>query len=149
MKNKYIFQIKAFWIIYVILLSLFVLGSLIPKDSDIIWIWIWLFFMPFTFFVIYAYGFFLGIWIQNKLKNNIKEISFLAIVYFILHFLLYLLWGLKGFLLNGITHNIDRYFYPAFGSTLLFILGAFIAKWIYSGTPCQSMPSASNIRLIP
>lgn len=130
MKNKYIYQIRAFWIIYLILLSLFVLGSLIPKDSDIIWIWIWLFCMPFTFFVIYAYGFFVGIWIQNKLKNSIRDIFFLAIVYFLLHFFLYILWGLEGILLNGFLYNMDFNFYPTFGSTLLFMLGAFLTKWM-------------------
>lgn len=130
MKNEFFSQIKAFWMIYFVLLFLFALGSFIPKDSDIIWVWIWLFFMPFTFVVIYAYGFFMGIWVQHKLKNTIKEVFFLSTVYFILHFFLYILWGLEGILVNGILYNMDLNFYPAFGSTLLFMLGAFLTKWI-------------------
>lgn len=129
MKTRYINEIKVFWIIYVVLLFLFTLGFLLPNDSDIIWIWVWFFFMPFSMFIIYLYGFFMGVWIQHKLNCTTKELLFLTIIYFILHFFLFIIWCLDG-ILRGVLYYIEAYFYPALGSTLLFLLGAFLAKWI-------------------
>ncbi len=99
------------------------------KDNDIIWIWGWIFYIPFSFCLVYPYGFLMGIWAQSKLTGTTKEILLLSIIYFILVFLLLMVSGLEGILKIGILYNIDIKFYPALGSTLLFVAGAFIAKF--------------------
>jgi len=99
------------------------------KGIDIIWIWIWLFYAPFSLFLVYPYGFIMGIWVQSKLTGTRKEILLLSIIYFILVLLLFMVSGLNGIFKNGILYNIDIYFYIALGSTLLFVAGAFIVKF--------------------
>lgn len=124
-------KIKGFWITYCILLFLSALGGIfISKDNDIIWIWFYLFYGPFIFFFVYLYGFFMGIWIQYKLRGETKEILFMSVIYFITTFFLLIICAIDGILINGILYDIDIKFYPTLGSTLLFILGAFITKFI-------------------
>lgn len=123
-------KFKPFWIIYLSLFLLSTIGGIfISKDNDIIWIWISLFYMPFSLYLVYPYSFFMGIWIQNKLIGTIKEILLMSIIYFILILLLLMSSGLIGMIKNGILYNIDIKFYPALGSTLLFILGVFIVTF--------------------
>lgn len=131
MVNKFFIKLKLFWIIYFFLLLLSALGGLfISKDNDIIWIWIALFYMPFSLYLVYPYGFFMGIWIQCKFKGTAKEISLLTIIYFILVLVLLIATGISGIPINGVLYYIDIRFLPALGSTLLFFSGAFIAKLI-------------------
>lgn len=130
MIKKLFYKVRLFWIIYFVLLFLSALGGIfIPTDNDIIWVWFWLFSAPFTFFLVYVYGFFIGIWMQNKLRGTTKEILLMSIIYFILMLLLFMVCGIKGILKNGILYNMDLNLYPSVGSALLFALGAFIAKF--------------------
>lgn len=131
MVKKFFSKLNLFWIIYFILLFLSTLGGIfIPKDNDIIWIWFALFYMPFLLYLVYPYGFFMGIWIQCKFTSKTKEILLLSIIYFILVLILLMVCGLGGILKNGILYHINFKFYPALGSALLFIVGAFIVKFI-------------------
>ena len=123
-------KIKGFWITYLILFFLCSICILIPDDNDIIWLWLWTFYIPFSLILVYPYGFFTGIWVQYKLRGKTKEILFISIIYFILIFFLLRIYLFEGMLKNGILYYVDMSFYPALGSTLLFILGAFITKFI-------------------
>lgn len=130
MKEKFFNTIRSFWVMYFTLLFLCSLGAFIPTDKDIIWLWLWTFFIPFSFVLVYPYGFFTGIWIQCKLHLKIKQLCLLSIAYFVLTFCLLVIFYLDGMFKNGILHNIDAVLYPTFGSTLLFVLGAGIAKLV-------------------
>lgn len=126
-KNIFI-KFSLFWKIYFFLLFLCSLGGIfIPWDNDHIWIWI--FYVPFSFFLVYLYSFIMGIYIQRKLSGTIEEILLLSIIYFILVLILLTISLSDKILINGIIYIIKLKFYPALGSTLLFIVGAFIAKF--------------------
>lgn len=132
MIKKFFTQLSMFWIIYLSLFLLSAIGGIFTtKDIDIIYIWFFLFYMPFTLFLVYPYGFLMGFWIQKKLKGMAIEILLLSIIYFILALLLLMASGISGILTNGILYNIDIKLYPSLGSTLLFALGAIIAKFKY------------------
>ncbi len=131
MIKKLFCRVRLFWTIYFSLLFLSALGGIfIPRDNDIIWVWVWLFYMPFSLYLVYPYGFIMGILLQSKLVSTAKEILLLSIIYFILVFILILVsGGLDGILINSILYNIDFKLYSALGSTLLFVAGAFIVKF--------------------
>ena len=130
-KNFFI-QLKMFWIIYLTLFFLSIIGGIfITSGIDIIYIWAFLFYMPFTLFLVYPYGFLMGFCIQRKLKGMVIKILLLSTIYFILVLLLLMASGISGMLTNGILYNFDIKLYPALGSTLLFALGSIIAKFKY------------------
>jgi len=130
MIKKFFSKFSLFWEIYFFLFFLCSLGGIfIPWDNDIIWIWIWLFYVPFSFCLVYPYGFIMGIYVQSKLTGTRKEILLLSIIYFILVLILLMLSLLDVILTNGILYIIRLTVYPALGSTLLFVLGAFIVKF--------------------
>lgn|GEM_PF-1250324 len=128
-KNIFI-KFSLFWKIYFFLLFLCSLGGIfIPWDSDIIWIWIWLFYVPFSFFLVYLYSFIMGIYIQRKLTGTTEEILLLSVIYFILVLILLTISLSNKILINGIIYIIKLKFFPALGSTVLFIAGALIVKF--------------------
>lgn len=130
MIRDFYINLKPFWIIYLILFLLSTIGGFfLSKDFDIIWTWIVLFYMPFSLYLVYPYGFIMGIWTQGKLRGRTKEILLVSIIYFILILLLLMSSGIDGMIKNGILYHIEIKLYPALGSTLLFALGAFIVKF--------------------
>lgn len=132
MIKRFFNKFNLFWKIYFFLFFLCSIGGIfIPWDNDIIWVWIWLFYIPFSFYLVYPYGFIMGIIVQSKLTGTAKEILLLSIIYFILVLILTLVsGGLNGILINNILYNIDFKLYSTLGSTLLFVVGAFIVKFM-------------------
>ncbi|HBN28883.1 MAG TPA: hypothetical protein DEF85_07640 [Clostridiaceae bacterium] len=132
MIKNFFTQLKMFWIIYLTLFFLSIIGGIfITSGIDIISIWVVLFYMPFMFFLVYPYGFLMGFLIQKKLKSTAIGILLLSIIYFVLVLLLLMACGISGILTNGVLYHFDIKLYPALGSTLLFTLGAIIAKFKY------------------
>lgn len=137
--KKTFLGIRFFQVSYSILLLLSVTCTFISKQNDIIWVWIWLFYMPFVFFGIHLYGFIMGILTQYRLKNTMKQLLLQTGIYFLLSLCLlvssYFAFAKSFDLLENPFYNV----YPALGSTLLFLVGSLITKWI------QKKHSASAI----
>ena len=131
MIKNFFSKFSLFWKIYFLLFFLSAIGGIfMSKDNDIIWIWGWIFYIPFSFCLVYPYGFLMGIWAQSKLIGTTKEILILSIIYYVLVFILLTVSILDTILINGFLYEIKFKFYTALGSTLLFIAGAFIVKLI-------------------
>lgn len=133
-QEKGILGIRFFQLSYGVLLLLSIASVFISKQSDVFWIWIWLFYMPFLFFGVYLYGFVMGIVAQHRLKTTMKQLFCQAGLSFLL--LLFLL--LLSYLCLGGSFSSwqDLYytFYPTLGSSLLFVLGSLLTKWMQKKT---------------
>lgn len=129
MIKKVFIKLSLFWKIYFILFFLCSIGGIIiPWDKDIIWIWVMFFYFPFSFCLVYPYGFIMGIYVQSKLSDTEYEILSLSIIFFVLIFILLTISYLDVIFTNGILYVIEFRIQPALGSTVLFIVGAFIVK---------------------
>lgn len=133
-RKKTFLGIRFFQISYAVLIFLSMTSVFISKQSDVIWLWIWLFYMPFVFFGIYLYGFIMGVLTQYQLKNTVKQLFSQTGIYFLLSLLLTLLSYLC--FVKSFDFLRDPYytFYPAIGSTLLYVLGSFLTKWVQKKT---------------
>lgn len=128
--KKSILGIRFFQVSYAILFFLSITSALIPKQSDAIWIWIWLFYMPFVFFGVYLYGFIIGILTQYRLTNNVKQLFSQTGIYFLLSLFL-ILFSYLCFAKSFDFMRAPFYtFYPSIGSTLLYVLGSLLTKWV-------------------
>lgn len=133
-RKKTFLGIRFFQVSYSLLLFLSITSLFISKQSDVIWIWIWLFYMPFIFFGAYLYGFVMGILTQFRIRSTIKQLFCQAGIYFVLSLFLTLLSYLS--FAESFDFLRDPYytFYPAIGSSLLFIVGSLLTKWIQKKT---------------
>lgn len=128
MKKQIVKESRPFWISYILLLALTVLGFLIPKDNDLIWPHFFFFYLPFLLCGIYLYGLLMGIWMQRKYKFSSKKIILLSVIFLFLAILLLIPTRLDGMLKNGVLYGIDFVILPAIGATLCFSVTAFITR---------------------
>ncbi len=133
-RKKTFLGIRFFQVSYSLFLFLSITSIFISKQSDVIWIWIWLFYMPFVFFGFYFYGFAMGILTQFRLKSTVKQLFSQAGIYFLLSLLLTLLSYLCFAESFDFLRDPFYTFYPANGSSLLFIVGSLLTKWIQKKT---------------
>lgn len=128
MKKQLNKELRPFWMSYLLLLALIMLGLLIPNGHDLNWPYGVFFYVPFIFFGVYLYGLVLGISVQRKMRNTTKTILITTVIHLIFTTLLLLPPCLGGIITNGILYHDVSFLFPTIGSTLLFFIGSLITK---------------------